>query len=128
MACLSLGKRECNDFLAAIILSRDVSLVHVLERPAIQVPKAFIAYLEDSAASGYSLADGRKPQGKALTAFMKVPPTTERQGEVRKIYARDLRSFRVIVVETPKPGFQGSIAVVYVKHSACSVAIMQHFH
>jgi hypothetical protein len=105
MACLSLRKRKGNDLLAAIILPRDVSLVHVFQRPAIKVAKTFITDLKDSAASGYGLADRRKPHGDAFASLVQMPPATERQGEVRKIHAGYVRSIGVIVVETAQPGF-----------------------
>jgi hypothetical protein len=99
MACLSLGKRKRNDLLAAIILSRDVRLVHPFQRPAIKMAKAFVADLDDCAASRYGLAHGLKPQGKALMPLVEMPPTTKGQSEVRKINAGYLGPFRVIVVE-----------------------------
>jgi hypothetical protein len=99
MACLSLGKRKRNDLLAAIILSRDVRLVHPFQRPAMKVAKAFVADLYDCAASRNGLAHGRKLQGKALAALVEMPPTAEGQSEVRQINAGYLGSFRVIVVE-----------------------------
>jgi hypothetical protein len=76
MACLSLGKRKRNDLLAAIILSGNVSPVHLCQRPSIKVAEAFIAPLYDGPASGYGLADRREPQRKALAPLMRMPPSS----------------------------------------------------
>jgi hypothetical protein len=70
-------QRKRNDLLAAVVLSGDVSLVHLLQCPAIKVAKAFIPDFDDGGASRYGLAHGPKPQGRALAALVEMPPTTE---------------------------------------------------
>jgi hypothetical protein len=59
-----MGERKRDDLLAAIILTRDISPVHLFERPAIKVAEAFIADLDDGAASGQGFAHGGKSHGK----------------------------------------------------------------